>query len=147
MEIEEILGLCVLVIFVGAVIFVVIAAKIDKLKQVNCTACKAKKTIVPAGEDRFFAIPCRLDDKYDNPESYLQRNMRPFYSFDQLALGQRYCRVSVLMCQKCGARQVLIKDALNVRGQESVQQEYLFPYAGFAHFFEAQPQPGNGGTV
>lgn len=145
MGIEEIFGLGVLVIFIGVVVFIVIVAKLDNLKQVNCTACKGKKTIVPAGEDRFFSIPCRLDDKYDNPEKYLQKNMRPLFSFEQLALGQRYCRVSVLMCQKCGARQVLIKDVLNVRGQESVQQEYLFPYASFAQFFEAQP--GNGGIL
>lgn len=145
MGIEEIFGLGVLVIFIGVVVFIVIVAKLDNLKQVNCTACKGKKTIVPAGEDRFFSIPCRLDDKYDDPEKYLQKNMRPLFSFEQLALGQRYCRVSVLMCQKCGARQVLIKDVLNVRGQESVQQEYLFPYASFAQFFEAQP--GNGGIL
>lgn len=143
--IYQIIGGCVAVGFVGVIIFVMIAAKIDSLKQVNCTACKGKKTIVPAGEDRFFSIPCRLDDKYDDPEKYLQKNMRPLFSFEQLALGQRYCRVSVLMCQKCGARQVLIKDVLNVRGQESVQQEYLFPYASFAQFFEAQL--GNGGIL
>ena len=145
MGIEEIFGLGVLVIFIGVVVFIVIVAKLDNLKQVNCTACKGKKTIVPAGEDRFFSIPCHLDDKYDDPENYLQRNMRPLFSFEQLALGQRYCRVSVLMCQKCGARQVLIKDVLNVRGQESIQQEYLFPYASFAQFFEAQP--GSGGIL
>lgn len=145
MDIKDIVTIFAFGLFGCILIFTFLAPKILKNMLTTCTACKAKKAIVPASEDMFFTIPCRLDDKYDNPENYLQRNMRPLYSFEQLALGQRYCRVKIMQCQKCGARQVSIKDVLNVRGQESVQQEYLFPYASFAQFFEAQP--GNGGIL
>lgn len=98
--------------------------------KATCTHCKgnASKLTSPP---YLFLLPISFGTKYDNPESYLRSHMVPILRKDRIPTGRRACHVDVYQCEKCGKKQVIITDFLQVRGDESVEGTYVYPYENF----------------
>lgn len=98
--------------------------------KATCVGCKgtASKLTTP---QYLFLLPISFGTKYDDPESYLRSHMVPILRKDQIPTGRRACHVDVYQCEKCGKKQVNITDFLQVRGEESLEATYAFPYENF----------------
>ena len=96
----------------------------------TCRHCRGKASKLTASQ-YLFLLPVSFGAKYENPESYLASHMTPILRKDQIPTGRRACHVDIYQCQKCGQKQVMITDFLQVRGSESLEGTYVFDYNTF----------------
>lgn len=111
---EIVFGVFALVAIIWGILFVRDMVRRSGGKA-TCTHCKgnASKLTSPP---YLFLLPISFGTKFDNPESYLRSHMVPILRKDRIPTGRRACHVDVYRCEKCGKKQVIITDFLQVRG-------------------------------
>ena len=100
-----------------------------------CMHCKtaASRIVTPA---YLFLLPVSFDARYTDPENYLLSHMQPVLGKGQIPTGRRACHLDVYQCSKCGRKQVVITDFLQVRGEENPEGTYVFAYDAFRPLIE-----------
>ena len=98
--------------------------------KTSCMDCKAaaSRVVTPP---YLFLLPVSFDAKYEDPENYLLSHMKPILGKDQIPSGRRACHMEVYQCGKCGRKQVVITDFLQVRGRENPEGTYIFAHEAF----------------
>lgn len=96
----------------------------------TCMHCQsvASKVTTPA---YLFLLPVSFGAKYEDAQNYLLSHMKPILGKEEIPSGRRACHVEVYQCGKCGKKQVQVTDFLQVRGEESLEGTYIFPFEPF----------------
>lgn len=131
---EILFGTMALAAVIWAVALVIDLSRAKK-GEASCVHCKG--TAVKEGYGPcLFLLPLHFGEKYEDSQEYLRTHMKPIYSKDQIPTGMRACWLEVYRCERCDKRQVKITDFLQVRGEESIKETYVFPYEPFRSLVE-----------
>ncbi|MBD5542090.1 MAG: hypothetical protein HDR00_13060 [Lachnospiraceae bacterium] len=126
-------------IIVGALILAVCFFR-DLFRGKNgdstCIYCKAAASRV-SQQQYLFLLPVFFGQQYDNAEKYLLSNMAPIMGREQIPSGRRACYVEIHSCSQCDKKQVVIRDFLQVRGEDYIKGNYVFAYEKFRPLLEA----------
>lgn len=105
----------------------------------TCIYCKAAASKVSM-YTYLFLIPVSFGETYENAQKYLLSHMKPIGGKEQIPSGMRACYVEVYNCSQCDKKHVVVKDFLQVRGEDYIKGTYEFAYEPFRPLLEAWEQ-------
>lgn len=107
-----------------------------KKGESSCIYCKAAAAKI-SRYPYLFLIPVSFGETYEEPEKYFLSHMRPITGKEQIPTGMRACYVEVYNCTGCDKKHVVVKDFLQVRGEDHIKEIYEFAYEPFRPLLEA----------
>lgn len=107
-----------------------------KKGESSCIYCKAAAAKI-SRYPYLFLIPVSFGEIYEEPEKYLLSHMRPIAGKEQIPTGMRACYVEVYSCTGCDKKHVVVKDFLQVRGEDHIKEIHEFAYEPFRPLLEA----------
>lgn len=143
MSLTYYLPMAVLVLAIGAAvvwgIFFVRELLRGKRGESTCMYCNAPASKV-SRYTYLFLIPVSFGETYEDAEDYLLSHMKPIRGKEQIPSGRRACYVEVYGCPRCDKKHVVVKDFLQVRGEDCTEAVYEFAYEPFRPLLEAWEQ-------
>lgn len=100
-------------------------------KACKCNQCK---TMMNDEFVRLYLLPCRFDEQHEECAEYYLNNAYPINHVSEIPTGQRACRITVMVCPKCGFRKVNVTDFLKVRDQELLKSGDMYDLETFQGF-------------
>ncbi len=110
-----------------------------KKGESTCIYCKAAAAKI-SPYTYLFLIPVSFGETYENAEKYLLSHMKPIAGKEKIPTGMRACYVEVYNCSRCDKKHVVVKDFLQVRGEDYIKGTYEFAYEPFRPLLEAWEQ-------